>query len=73
MSLCGNVRQARRLETAGVDALVAQGHEAGGHTGRVGTMALVPEPDAALRARFLAPAWLATPNRGPLGRCVTGN
>lgn len=64
MSLCGNVKQARRLEAAGVDALIAQGHEAGGHTGRVGTMALVPEPDAALRARFLAPAWLATPAAG---------
>ena len=39
MSLCGNVRQARRLEASGVDVIIAQGHEAGGHTGRVGTMA----------------------------------
>ncbi len=28
---------------AGVDAVVAQGTEAGGHTGRIGTLALVPQ------------------------------
>lgn len=43
ISLCGNVRAARRLAAAGVDVVVAQGHEAGGHTGRIGTIALVPQ------------------------------
>lgn len=43
ISLCGNVKAARRLADAGVDVVVAQGHEAGGHTGRIGTMALVPQ------------------------------
>jgi enoyl-[acyl-carrier protein] reductase II len=42
MSIVGNVRQARRVAEAGVDAVIAQGHEAGGHTGRVGTSVLVP-------------------------------
>lgn len=42
MSIVGNVRQARRLAAVGVDALIAQGHEAGGHTGRIGGMTLLP-------------------------------
>lgn len=43
MALVGNVRNARRVNAGGLDVVVAQGHEAGGHTGRVGTMALVPQ------------------------------
>jgi len=43
MSLVGNVKNARRVAEAGVDIVVAQGYEGGGHTGRVGTMALVPQ------------------------------
>ncbi len=41
-SLIGNVRQARRAASRGVDIIVAQGTEAGGHTGNIGTMSLVP-------------------------------
>jgi NAD(P)H-dependent flavin oxidoreductase YrpB (nitropropane dioxygenase family) len=41
--LVGNVKTARRVKADGVDVVVAQGHEAGGHTGRVGTFALVPQ------------------------------
>jgi nitronate monooxygenase len=40
--LVGNVKTARRVTADGVDVVVAQGYEAGGHTGRVGTFALVP-------------------------------
>lgn len=43
VSLVGNVRNARRVAERGADIVVAQGHEAGGHTGRIGTMALVPQ------------------------------
>jgi nitronate monooxygenase len=43
MALVGNVKNARRVAEGGVDIVVAQGTEAGGHTGRVGTMALVPQ------------------------------
>jgi NAD(P)H-dependent flavin oxidoreductase YrpB (nitropropane dioxygenase family) len=39
----GNVSQARREAEAGVDIIVAQGHEGGGHTGYIATMALVPQ------------------------------
>ncbi len=42
ISLVGNVRNARRVQERGADIIVAQGHEAGGHTGRIATMALVP-------------------------------
>lgn len=42
MALVGNVKNARRVADAGVDIVVAQGTEAGGHTSRVATMALVP-------------------------------
>jgi len=43
IALVGNVRNARRVAQGGADVVVAQGHEAGGHTGRIGTLALVPQ------------------------------
>ena len=43
MALAGNVRQAVRLKAEGVHALVAVGYEAGGHSGYIGSMALVPQ------------------------------
>ncbi len=43
LGLAGNVRAALRHKKAGVDFIVAQGYEAGGHTGRVGTFALLPQ------------------------------
>jgi len=43
IGIVGNVKQARREAEAGVDIVVAQGHEAGGHTGYVATMPLVPQ------------------------------
>ncbi len=42
LGITGNIKNAYRMRDAGVDLLVAQGHEAGGHTGRIGTMALLP-------------------------------
>jgi NAD(P)H-dependent flavin oxidoreductase YrpB (nitropropane dioxygenase family) len=41
--LAGTVEHARRNVARGVDIVVAQGTEAGGHTGDVSTMVLVPE------------------------------
>ena len=43
LALVGNVHSACRVAGAGVDAVVAQGTEAGGHTGRIATLALVPQ------------------------------
>ncbi len=42
-ALAGKPEHARHHKAAGVDIVVAQGHEAGGHTGEVTTMVLVPE------------------------------
>ena len=49
IGLAGNVRQAHYQVNTGADIVVAQGYESGGHTSRVGTMALVPQVVDALR------------------------
>src|SRR5215472_13278320 len=59
MSLCGNVKQARKLAASGVDVIIAQGHEAGGHTGRIGTLTLVPQIVDAVRVPVLAAGGIA--------------
>ena len=41
--LVGKTRQARRQLEAGVDAIIAQGYDAAGHTGAMGTFSIVPE------------------------------
>ncbi|MGC9962145.1 MAG: nitronate monooxygenase [Acidimicrobiales bacterium] len=43
VNMCGKVEHARRALDAGCDLVVAQGTEAGGHTGTVATMPLVPQ------------------------------
>src|SRR5580704_16689398 len=43
VNMCGKVEHARRALDAGCDIVVAQGTEAGGHTGLVATMPLVPQ------------------------------
>jgi NAD(P)H-dependent flavin oxidoreductase YrpB (nitropropane dioxygenase family) len=42
-ALVGSVRQAQKQVASGVDLIVAQGSEAGGHTGQVTSMVLWPE------------------------------
>ena len=42
-ALAGKAQHAERHVAAGVDMIIAQGAEAGGHTGEVGTMVLIPE------------------------------
>ncbi|MGQ0830932.1 MAG: nitronate monooxygenase [Microthrixaceae bacterium] len=42
-ALAGAAQHAERHVNAGVDMIVAQGYEAGGHTGEIGTMVLIPE------------------------------
>ncbi|HEX7774983.1 MAG TPA: nitronate monooxygenase [Parvibaculum sp.] len=43
MNVCGTVRHAVSGERAGLDAVIAQGTEAGGHTGKIAGMALIPQ------------------------------
>jgi NAD(P)H-dependent flavin oxidoreductase YrpB (nitropropane dioxygenase family) len=42
-ALCGAAKHARAHKEAGVDIIIAQGSEGGGHTGDVGSMVLWPE------------------------------
>ena len=42
-SMCGKVRHAVSAVAGGVDFVIAQGTEGGGHTGTVATMSLVPQ------------------------------
>lgn len=53
MSMCGKVSHAVAAEEAGCDAVVAQGTEAGGHTGKVAGMALIPQVVDAVRIPVL--------------------
>jgi NAD(P)H-dependent flavin oxidoreductase YrpB (nitropropane dioxygenase family) len=43
MSVVGAVRHARKVKDSGVDLIVAQGHDAGGHNSPVGTVSLIPQ------------------------------
>ncbi|HWP66305.1 MAG TPA: nitronate monooxygenase [Candidatus Limnocylindria bacterium] len=52
--MCGKVQHAVHAERAGADAVAAQGTEAGGHTGEIGTMALVPQVVDAVKIPVLA-------------------
>ncbi|WP_119390438.1 NAD(P)H-dependent flavin oxidoreductase [Taklimakanibacter lacteus] len=63
MSTATTVAEARALETAGIDVVIAQGFEAGGHRGShkprapadgVGTLALVPQIADAVRLPVVA-------------------
>ncbi|MYW66932.1 nitronate monooxygenase [Streptomyces sp. SID8379] len=42
-ALAGSARHARKHADAGIDIVVAQGYEAGGHTGEIASMVLTPE------------------------------
>ncbi len=61
VALAGTKEHAIRQKEAGVDIIVAQGTEAGGHTGQIGTMVLVPEVvDAVYPTPVLAAGGIAT-------------
>ncbi len=67
-ALAGTVDHARRHAEAGADIIVAQGYEAGGHTGEISTMVLVPEVvDAVAPLPVLAAGGIAN------GRQVTAS
>ena len=51
VNMCGKVRHAIAAVEAGCDLVVAQGTEAGGHTGTVATMPLVPQIVDAVEGR----------------------
>jgi NAD(P)H-dependent flavin oxidoreductase YrpB (nitropropane dioxygenase family) len=47
-ALCGSTKHARAHKAAGVDIIIAQGYEGGGHTGEIGSVVLWPEVIAAV-------------------------
>ncbi len=54
-----SVALARRMESLGVDALIAEGTEAGGHIGELTTMALVPQVVDAVKIPVVAAGGIA--------------
>jgi NAD(P)H-dependent flavin oxidoreductase YrpB (nitropropane dioxygenase family) len=43
MAVVGTTRHAKQVVDSGVDIIVAQGHDGGGHNSPIGTMALIPQ------------------------------
>lgn len=68
-----SARFARKAEAAGVDAVVAEGFEAGGHNGRdeITTMTLIPQVREATGLPLLAAGGIAT-GRGMLAAMALG-
>jgi NAD(P)H-dependent flavin oxidoreductase YrpB (nitropropane dioxygenase family) len=67
-ALVGTAAQARKQVEAGVDVIVAQGTEAGGHTGEIATMVLVPEVvDAVAPVPVLAAGGIANGRQAAAG------
>ena len=61
VSLVGKADHARRAIETGADIVVAQGYDAGAHTGQIGTFSLVPQVvDAASPTPVLAAGGVAT-------------
>ncbi|MFA5122151.1 NAD(P)H-dependent flavin oxidoreductase [Zavarzinia sp.] len=54
MAVCGSVHHGLKAEAAGCDAVIAQGTEGGGHTGRIAGMALIPQMVDALKIPVVA-------------------
>jgi enoyl-[acyl-carrier protein] reductase II len=54
MNVAGAVKHARIAEAGKLDAVIAQGTEAGGHTGRIAGMALIPQVVDAVKIPVVA-------------------
>jgi enoyl-[acyl-carrier protein] reductase II len=59
MVMCGKVHHGLKSQEAGADVVVAQGTEAGGHTGEIGTLALLPQMLDAVHLPVLAAGGIA--------------
>jgi len=59
--MCGSVKHARRHMNGGADVIIAQGAEAGGHCGEIGTLVLTPQiVDAVAPIPVLAAGGIST-------------
>ncbi|MBS0473166.1 MAG: nitronate monooxygenase [Proteobacteria bacterium] len=52
MAVIGSVKHALQVATSGIDVVVAQGHDGGGHNSPIGTMALIPQVVDAIAGRL---------------------
>jgi enoyl-[acyl-carrier protein] reductase II len=57
--MCGKVHHGEKAQQAGADVVVAQGTEAGGHTGEIGMISLVPQMLRAVKLPVLAAGGIA--------------
>jgi len=57
--MCGKVHHGEKAQAAGADVVVAQGTEAGGHTGEIGLMSLLPQMINAVKLPVLAAGGVA--------------
>jgi enoyl-[acyl-carrier protein] reductase II len=71
IALVGNTRNARRVAASGADVVAAQGYDGGGHTGSVGTLALVPAVVDAVRVPVIAAGGIGD-GRGLVGALGLG-
>ncbi len=66
-----SVALARRLEKVGVDAVIAEGGESGGHVGEIGTMPLVPQVVDSVKIPVIAAGGIAD-GRGLIAALALG-
>jgi enoyl-[acyl-carrier protein] reductase II len=71
MVMTGKVQHAVRAEQAGADVVAAQGTEAGGHTGEIGTLALVPQVVDSVKIPVVAAGGI-TDGRGVVAALALG-
>jgi enoyl-[acyl-carrier protein] reductase II len=72
MAVIGAVRHAHRVVEGGTDIVIAQGTEGGGHTGRIATMALVPQVVDAVAPVPVAAAGGVADGRGLVAALALG-
>jgi len=72
IGVVGNVKNARRVAEGGADVVVAQGHEGGGHTGRIGSLALLPQVVDAVKPKPVVAAGGIADGRGLVAALALG-